>query len=163
MTPAGRRPRSRADPTAAARPAGSRLKVAASMSTNTGVAPRRATTSAVATKLKVGTNTACAGPDPPRQQGQQQGVGAAGTAHGVGDAAPAGQRLLQLCHLGAQDELPVLEHRRHRHLDVGAEAPPLGGQVDEGNLDGLGTHRPRHPSASSAVGISSSCSGPTST
>ena len=64
MTPTGRRPARRAAWMPASSDAGSRLKVSAWTSTNTGTAPSRGTTSAVAAKVKAGIRTASAGRTP---------------------------------------------------------------------------------------------------
>ena len=61
MTPTGRRPARRAAWTPASRDAGSRLKVSPWTSTNTGTAPRKGTTSAVAAKVKAGIRIASPG------------------------------------------------------------------------------------------------------
>ena len=67
------------------------LKVAASTSTKTGVAPTSATTSAVAQNVKDGQITASPGPISLGHQHQQQRVGAAGAGDGMAGAAEGGK------------------------------------------------------------------------
>ena len=72
------------------RRAGERLKVRGSMSARTGVAPQRRMALTVAKKLKGVVTTASPGPMSSGGHGEPEGVGAAGAADGVRDAAGGG-------------------------------------------------------------------------
>ena len=92
-----------------------------------------------------------AGTDAVGEQGQHQGIGAAGAAHRVGGSREVTQLRLEACDFGAHDELAVVEHRGDGRVDLGGDAAPLFGEVDE-------CERARHRAVSSVVGwvISSS-------
>ena len=97
----------------------------------TGVAPASATTSAVAQKVKAGTDHGVARPDPPRHQHQQQRIGAARAGDRVPRAAERRKLGLERAHFGSLDELAMRQHARDRVVDGAAEAAALGGDVDE--------------------------------
>ena len=144
MTARGRKPSARAVATAASRLAGSRLKVFGWTSTNTGVAPSRATTSAVAAKVKSGQNTASPGPIAHAISTSTQRIGAAGTADGVARAAEGGELRLEFADFRSVDELAMGEHARDRLVDGAAEPAPLRGDVDERDRRGMEAMRPVH-------------------
>ena len=81
---------------------GSTLNVTGSISTNTGVAPRRLTHPAVAKNENVGVMTSSPGPMPERHQHGQQGVGARRHGDGVLRRRARGELALERVHLRAR-------------------------------------------------------------
>ena len=108
-------------------------RVAAAHRRSTGVAPASTTTSAVATKVKAGTNTASPGPMPSAISAKQQSVGAVG-ARRRSACAPqnAASCRSSSATSGPRTYWPCFEHRGDRRLDAVAELLALCGEVDEG-------------------------------
>ena len=101
------------------------------MSTNTGLAPASTMVSAVAAKVKGVVMTSWPGPMPFGHQGDQERLGAAGDGDAVLGAGVGGELGFQLGHLGAHDELAVVEHGLDARVDAGLEGLVLGLEVDE--------------------------------
>ncbi len=72
-------------------------------------------------------------PDALRHQHQRERVGTARAAHHVPRAAELRQRLLERAHLGAENELAVIEDARDRNVYLVAEPATLRCNVDERN------------------------------
>jgi hypothetical protein len=135
------------------------LKVSGRTSTKIGLASNQAMTSALAAKVKDGTNTASPGLRPLAISASPQGVGAVGTGQHVPSAAEFRKLALKLSDLGAEDEPAVFEHALDRQFDSAADTRALGLQINE--FDRCGRARCQ----SRGVGhqaISSMRSGPTS-
>ena len=133
MITRGTSPSRRATVTARRALSGAMLKVSASTSANTGVAPSSATTSAVAQNVNDGTDHRIAGADALGHQYHQQRVGAAGAGYRMAGPAKRRQCGFEFPHLGSEHELTMIEHARDRRIDAAAQAAPLRRHVDERN------------------------------
>jgi hypothetical protein len=78
-----------------------------------------------------------ASPDAVGHERHDQRVGAAGTRDRVTRPYVRREAFLELRHLRPEDESTVLDHAGDGGLDPAAEATPLAGEVDEGDV--------RHP------------------
>ena len=137
--------------TARATAAGSRLKVAGSMSTNTGVAPSRLTVPAVAKNEYVERDHLVAGPDAERHQRGQQGVGPRRQADGVRHLEPVGQLVFEGLDFGTEDEALAVGDAGQRVQDLPANRAVLCLQVEQRNGRSrrlLPVHAPIRPTAS---------------
>ncbi len=108
------------------------------MSTNTGVAPSHGTTSAVAAKVKLGTNTASPGRMPQAISGRTSASVPLAQPRACFAWPKAGQRRLELAHLRTHDVGAAFDGSHQGGLDLAAETTALGLQVDEGNAHGDG-------------------------
>ena len=102
------------------------------MSASTGVAPARRMELTEAKKLKGVVTTAMPEPDAGGGQGQPQGIGARGAAHGVGHAQLRGCGLLECGYRLAKDELLRLKHMVHRIQQFPVERAVLALEVQHG-------------------------------
>ena len=113
--------------------AGSRFSVAGSMSTKTGVAPRRAIDSAVAKNVNAGQIDLVALADPERVEPEHERVGAVGDADRVLDAEVLGSLALEALDLGAEDEAAAVEGAGERLFQLRDEGRVLRLDVNERN------------------------------
>ena len=143
MIALGFKPASFAVATAPAIPFASILNVVASTSTNTGVAPTKATTSAVAQKVNDGHITASPGPIPIARKREHKGIGPAGAGHDVLGAAERRKLRLKSFHLRSENELAMIQDAGDCRVDSGPKPATLCGDVNErdGRQFGVQIHR----------------------
>jgi hypothetical protein len=72
-----------------------------------------------------------AGPDLQRHERDQQGFGPGSDAHAVLGAGVSRETLLELAHLGPENELTVLEHPLHPRVDLRPKHPVLRLDIGE--------------------------------
>ncbi len=109
---------------------GDKLKVAGSISQNTGRAPVRAMVPAVAKKVKGEVMTSSPGPYAQRHQGEQQRIGAGGHPDTGRGPAIAGNFLLQIAHVLAENEMLTGADLVDDGHDLGADLSELGLQIE---------------------------------